>query len=126
MVTDPVGDMLTIIRNGYMAKKSQVLVPYSKFKIEIAQVLEKEKFVAGVKKEESKIKIDLAYSGKKPKLSHVKKISKPGLRVYTKSKNIRKVKGGKGVIIISTPKGVMTANVAKTEKLGGEVIAEVW
>lgn len=123
---DPVADMLTIIRNGYMAKKSQVLVPYSKFKIEIAQVLEKEKFVAGVKKEESKIKIDLVYSGHKPKLSHVKKISKPGLRVYTKSKNIRKVKGGKGVIIISTPKGVMTDKVAKTEKLGGEVIAEVW
>ena len=123
---DPVADMFTIIRNGYMAKKSQVLVPYSKFKIEIAQVLEKENFVALVKKEESKIKIDLIYSAKKPKLSHVKKISKPGLRVYTKSKNIRKVKGGKGIIIISTPKGVMTGNIAKTEKLGGEIIAEVW
>lgn len=123
---DPIADMFTIIRNGYMAKKSQVLVPYSKFKIEIAQVLEKEKFVAGATKQESKIKIDLIYSGKKPKLSHVKKISKPGLRVYTKSKNIRKVKGGKGIIIISTPKGVMTGNIAKTEKLGGEIIAEVW
>lgn len=109
-----------------MAKKLQVLVPYSKFKMEIAKVLEKENFVAGVKKEESTIKIDLAYSNNKPKLSYVKKISKPGLRVYTKSKNIRKIKGGKGIIILSTPEGVMSAKDAKTKKLGGEIIAEVW
>lgn len=123
---DPIADMFTIIRNGYMAKKLQVLVPYSKFKMEIAKVLEKEKFAAGVQKEESTIKIDLAYSNYQPKLAHVKKISKPGLRVYTKSKNIVKVKGGKGVIILSTPEGVMSAKDAKTKKLGGEVIAEVW
>lgn len=123
---DPIADMFTIIRNGYMAKKLQVLVPYSKFKMEIAKVLEKENFVAGVKKEESTIKIDLAYSNNQPKLAHVKKISKPGLRVYTKSKNIRKIKGGKGVIILSTPEGVMSAKDAKTKKLGGEVITEVW
>lgn len=124
MVTDPVADMLTIIKNGYMAKKQQVMVPYSNFKMEVVKILEKEKFVGNVKKEESKIKIDLAYLGHEPKFSHIKKISKPGLKVYTKSKNI--AKGAKRVIILSTPAGVMTAKEAKMKKLGGEVIAEVW
>lgn len=123
---DPVADMLTIIRNGYMAQKGDVLVPYSKFKEQIAQVLAKENFVAGVKKDGINIKIALAYEGNKAKINEIKKVSKLGLRVYSKSKKLREVKGGRGIYIVTTPKGVMSSREAKSKKLGGEVICFVW
>lgn len=123
---DPIADMLTVIKNGYMASKADVVVPYSKFKFSVAKVLAKEKFVGEVEKIESKIKITLLYEDQKPKMAQVSKISKLGLRVYTKSKNIKKVKGGRGIVLISTPKGVMTGDEARKTNLGGEVICEVW
>ena len=123
---DPVSDMLVTIKNGYMAKKSQVTVPFSKFKLEIAKVLEKEKFVSKVSKENLKIIIELEYEDQKPKISQIRRVSKLGLRVYVRGKNIKKIKGGKGKIIISTPKGLMTGEEAKAKKLGGEVICRVW
>ncbi|OGD85466.1 30S ribosomal protein S8 [Candidatus Curtissbacteria bacterium RBG_13_35_7] len=123
---DPVADMLTIIRNGYLAHKQQVSVPYSKFKLEIAKVLEKNNYISNVKKEKNSISIDLIYVVNKPKIHQIKKISKLGLRNYSKSKNIKTIKGGKGTIVISTPKGVMTGYDAKKKNLGGEIICEVW
>lgn len=123
---DPVSDMLSAIKNGYMAKKTQIMVPHSKFKLEVAKVLEKEKFVAKVDKQNSKIVIELEYDNQKPKITQVKKVSKPGLRVYVRGKNIKKIKGGKGKTIISTPQGLMTGEEAKAKKLGGEVICQVW
>lgn len=123
---DPVADMLIIIKNGYMARKPNISAPYSKFKLEIAKTLEKEKFVGSVKKEDGKIHINLAYDESKPRMSEVKKVSKLGLRVYIKSKRIKSIKGGKGITIISTPSGVMTGKEAKVKKLGGEVICQVW
>ena len=90
---DPIADMLVAIKNGYMAKKSQVLVPYSKFKFEIAKVLEKENFVGKTQKKDNLLLVDIIYDNKNPKLHQIKKVSKLGLRIYIKSKNIKKVKG---------------------------------
>lgn len=123
---DPIADMLTIIKNGYMAKKDLVRVSKSKFKLEIAKVLEKEKFIGSVSSAENTIAIDLVYKNQMPAISEIKKVSKLGLRVYTKSKNIKQIKGGKGVTIVSTSKGVMTGKEAKAKKLGGEVICQIW
>jgi small subunit ribosomal protein S8 len=123
---DPIADMLTIIRNGYLAKKQSVLIPSSKFKLAIANLLEREKFLGKVTKKDSKINIELLYEGQKPRLTQIKKVSKLGLRVYTKSKKIKKIKAGKGLTIISTPKGLMTDKEAKAKNLGGEVICQIW
>ena len=123
---DPVADMLVAIKNGYLAKKVQILVPFSKFKYEIAKVLENEKFVGKTAKKDNQILIELFYEDGKPKITDIKRVSKLGLRVYEKSKNLKKIKGGRGILIITTPKGLMTGEQGKTKKLGGEVICRVW
>lgn len=123
---DPIADLLITIKNGYMAKKNDVTVPYSKFKLAVARVLEKEKFIESVEKENSFLNIKLIYENGKPRISTVKKISKLGLRIYTKSKSIKSIRGGRGIIIVSTPQGVMSGKEAKAQKLGGEVICHVW
>lgn len=123
---DPVANMLTIIKNGYLANKQAVLVPYSKFMLEIAKVLEKANFVGKVQGKDNKINIELLYENKKPKLTEIRKISKLGLRIYSKSKHLATVKGGRGILVVSTPQGVMTAAEAKKKNLGGEVICQVW
>ena len=109
-----------------MAKKPSVSIPYSKFKMEIANVLEGTKFVGKVKKENSKIEIELLYENQKPKITEIKRVSKLGLRVYVKSREIKKVKGGKGLYLLSTPSGVMTSKEARAKNLGGEVICLIW
>ncbi len=123
---DPVADMLVTIKNGYMARKNHVVVPYSNFKFEIAKILEKEKFIDKIEKEDKTIKIVLAYDNKKPRITSIKKVSKLGLRIYIKSKNIGKIKGGRGMAIVSTSKGVMADRDARRQKLGGEVICKLW
>ena len=123
---DPVANMLVIIKNGYMANKVNVLVPYSKFKFDIVKVLEKQKFIGKVSKKENKIEVDLLYENQKPKIQEMRKISKLGLRVYSKSKHIKSVRGGRGLTIISTPDGVMTGAEARKKNLGGEVICQLW
>ncbi|MCR4324568.1 MAG: 30S ribosomal protein S8 [Candidatus Curtissbacteria bacterium] len=123
---DPIADMLVAIKNGYMARKQTVSMPHSKFKFEIAKVLEKSKFIASVQKTDTKLEVGLLYENNKPKLKEVKKVSKLGLRVYTKSKDIKSIKGGRGITIVSTPQGVMTGSDARSKKLGGEVICIVW
>lgn len=123
---DPVADMLVAIKNGYLAKKMKILVPFSKFKYEIAKVLENEKFVGKTAKKDNQISIELSYEDGNPKITDIKRVSKLGLRVYEKSKNIKKIKGGRGILIITTPEGLMTGERAKAKKLGGEVICQVW
>lgn len=123
---DPIADMLVTVKNGYMTKKVNVTIPYSKFKMEIAKVLQVSNFVGKVAKVDSKIEIELLYENQKSKLTELKRVSKLGLRVYQKSKEIKKVKGGKGLYILSTPKGVMTGRDAKAKNLGGEVICLIW
>ena len=123
---DPIANMLVSIKNGYMAKKLKVSIPYSKFKFEIAKVLEKENVLGKVEKKSSEIIMELLYSHQKPRISEIKRISKSGLRIYAKSKNIKRVRGGRGLTLISTSKGIMTDTQAKSKKLGGEVICQIW
>ncbi len=139
-MTDPITDMLNRIRNAQAVLKSTVDVPFSNLKYEIAKILEKKGFIAKVEKKGKKIKriieITLKYNGEKvtegegqqklPVISGLKKISKPGQRIYKKAKEIKPVKGGYGMAIISTPKGLMTDKEARKRKLGGEIICEIW
>lgn len=123
---DPVADMLAAIKNGYMARKDKVQVPKSKFKLEIAKVMEKDGFINSVSVVDNRLEIALKYTNHRPAINEIKRISKLGLRTYSKSKNIKKVKGGKGATIISTPKGVMDNKDARSKNLGGEIICQIW
>jgi small subunit ribosomal protein S8 len=133
-MTDPIADMLNRIKNAQTLLKERVSLPFSNLKYNIALILKREGFIEDVKKRERKrrkmIEISLKYyqenSNKIPAISGLRRISKPGQRLYIKSKKIRKVKGGYGILIISTPKGLMTDKEAKKENLGGEMICEVW
>lgn len=130
-VTDPVADMLTRIRNALGAKHETVNMPASKMKKSIAAILLKEGFIKGYEyKDEGPqgiITIALKYGAKEESvINGLKKISKPGLRVYAKRDDIPKVLGGLGVAIISTSKGIMTDRDARNSDVGGEVIAYVW
>jgi small subunit ribosomal protein S8 len=131
MVTDPIADLLTRIRNALVAGHEAVQVPASKMKIAITKVLKTEGFVKdfevvhdGVKKS---IRIDLAYGRKKePIISGLRRVSKPGLRVYVQKREIPRVYGGLGIAILSTPQGVMTGQEAWRRQVGGEVLCYVW
>src|SRR3989344_6006687 len=129
-MTDPITDMLNQIRNAQAIAKPEVLVPFSKFKNEIAMILFKEEFLGEVKKvakgKVKTLKIDLKYDNGVPALEGAKRVSKPGQRIYVKANEIKKVRGGFGASIISTPKGLMTNAQARKAKLGGEVLLEVW
>lgn len=130
---DTVADALTRIKNGYMASKEVVLLPYSKFVKSICEVLQNEGYIAGFKEVASEknekflnLAVDLLYKDRKPVLSEVKRVSKPGLRVYKNKQRLPYVLNGLGVAIVSTPKGVMTDRQARKEGLGGEIVAYVW
>ena len=127
---DPVADMLTSIRNAQAVLKETVKVPFSKFKFELAKILEKSGFVGKVEKKGKGIKkfieIKLRYEDKVPVISALKKISKPGQRIYLGAKEVRVVRSGYGISILSTSKGLMTNKEARKQKIGGEVICQVW
>jgi len=130
-VTDPIADMLTRIRNASRARHAEVLVPASKLKSQVARILVDEGFVASYeetkKGPESYLKVTLKYvDGKVPVVSGLKRISKPGLRVYAGKTEIPRVLGGLGVVILSTSKGIMTGAQAHKAQLGGEILAYVW
>lgn len=127
---DPIADMLTKIRNAQAVFHPTVEISFSNLKYDIAKILAKHGFVGKVEKKGKKIKkiieIALKYQDKRPDISGLKRISKPGQRIYLGSKKIKKVKGGYGMAIISTSKGLMTNKEARKQKLGGEIICEVW
>ena len=131
MLTDPIADMLNRIRNGIVAKQEMVPVPASKTKIAIAEVLKHEGFIKdfevvseGVKRS---IRLRLAYGGRKePVISGLRRVSKPGLRVYVQKREIPRVYGGLGIAILSTPMGVMTGQEAWRHRMGGEILCYVW
>ena len=131
-MTDPIADMLTRIRNGLQAGHETVDIPASKMKVEIARILKQEGFingysVAGETAKEKTITVELKYGPDNQKvITGIKRISKPGLRVYAKGNNIPRVLNGLGVAIISTSKGLMSDRDARKENLGGEVVAYVW
>lgn len=131
MMTDPIADMLTRIRNGSNARHNSVDIPASNIKKQLAQILLDEGFIKGYDViddgKQGIIRVDIKYGNQNEKvISGIKRISKPGLRVYVKSDEIPKVLGGLGIAILSTSKGIMTDKDARKEGTGGEVICYVW
>ncbi len=133
-VNDPVADMLTRIRNAHMAGKAEVAIPYSKLKGEVARVLKDEGYLedyaVGNESPFKWMTIQLKYTGvtrnRRPLIRGIKRISKPGRRIYTKCDDIPWVLSGMGIAILTTPKGVMTGQQARRERVGGEILAYVW
>lgn len=130
MVTDPIADMLTRIRNANQMRYKEVEVPASKIKIEIARILKEEGFISDYKIKKNNVQdiiaLSLKYSDKQRVITGLKRISKPGLRVYAKAEEIPTVLSGLGIAIISTSKGMMTDKDARKNSLGGEVLAYIW
>jgi len=134
MQSDPIADMLTRVRNALMAGKTTVEIPSSKIKVEIARILKEEgyieDYVVGDQKPFSLITITLKYYGarreRKPVITNIQRISKPGRRVYRGRTDLPRVMSGIGIAIVTTPKGVMTAQQARRERVGGEVLCYVW
>lgn len=127
-MTDPIADFLTRIRNAQLARQHEVLVPYSKLKYAIAQLLEREGWVIGLATQEHNrwLKVLLKYDQGKPIIANLRRVSTPGRRVYVSRHDLPKVLNGMGMAIISTPKGLMTNNEARKARLGGEVICEIF
>ena len=129
-MTDPITDLLNRIKNAQAVLHQTVDIPFSNLKYEIAKLLKKGGFLEKVEKKGKNtkriIEVSLKYEEKKPAITGLYRISKPGQRIYVKAKKIRRVRGGYGFSIISTPKGLMTDKEARKQKLGGEVMCEVW
>ena len=131
VMTDPIADMLTRIRNANQMRYVEVEMPASKIKNEIARILKEEGFISDYKVKKNnvqdKLLLNLKYGAKKERvISGLKRISKPGLRVYAKAEDVPYVLNGLGIAIISTSKGLMTDKEARKETLGGEVLAYIW
>ena len=127
MPNDPVADMLTRVRNATGARHETVSVPTSRTKLEIARILRDEGFISGYEQPSAReILLRLKFVGKLPAVSGIRRISKPGLRVYARKTEMPRVLGGLGVVIVSTSSGVMTGRQAERKGLGGEILAYVW
>ena len=129
-ISDPIADMLTRIRNGSRARHNDITIPASRTKRAIAEILRAEGFIEDFEEASDGahpvIRIKLKYVGKVPVISGLKRVSKPGLRVYATKTDIPRVLGGLGVVIVSTSHGIMTGHKARAAQLGGEVLAYVW
>ena len=128
---DPIGDMITRIRNAQMRRLSNVQIPSSKFRARILDVLKQEGFISGYKsKSDSKTKesfsVDLKYNNGLPVIKEIKRVSKPGRRIYARADSIPKIQNGLGLAIVSTSKGIMTDNDARSKNIGGEIICRVF
>lgn len=132
MITDPIADLLTRIRNANQVNKEFVEIPYSILKEGVLKVLKESGFVGEVKIFKEKnvkrkmLSVELIYIDGSPKIQHIERVSKPGLRVYSGYKDLQKVLGGFGTYIISTPKGLLNSIEAKKKKVGGEIICKIW
>jgi small subunit ribosomal protein S8 len=131
MMTDPIADMLTRIRNGSKAKLEKVDIPSSKLKLELAKILKDEGYIKNLKmvkdRRQGVIRVYLKYTDEEvPVIQGIKRISKPGCRMYAGNDAIPKVLAGLGVAILSTPKGIQTGKQAKKDNVGGEVLCHVW
>ncbi len=126
---DKIGDMLVTIKNGGNAGKKSVSIPFSGYKMNIARALFQEGYIKSYSQENTAkgdvLEIDLVYKDNKPKISQVKRISKPSRRLYTNVKGIKPVKQGQGSVFLSTPKGILTGKQAKKEQVGGEILFEI-
>jgi small subunit ribosomal protein S8 len=130
MYTDPIADMLTRIRNAALAKKSELVLPYSKFKKNLADVLLKEGFIAGVAELEGQhkmLQINLKYTQDgEAVIAGIKRVSKPGQRIYLPVDKIPRTNSGYGVTVVSTPRGLLTDRQARKDRVGGEVVCQIW
>jgi len=129
-MTDPIADMLTRIRNAYMAGKKSVKMPHSKLKANIAEILKKSNYIDSTKVStqgnHKNLNLSLKYINSKPAINHIERISKPGRRVYSKVNHLSTPLSGYGLAIISTSSGVMSVKNAREKNLGGELICKVW
>ena len=129
-MTDPLGDMLTRIRNGQQAKKDSVLTPASTLRVRVLDVLQREGYIRGYTEEElaghAGLRVELKYFEGQPAIKHVARVSKPGRRVYSGSSELPRVRNGLGIVIVSTPKGVLSDAEARDQNVGGEVLAHVF
>ncbi len=132
-MSDPIADMLTRIRNANLAMHDEVIMPCSKMKESLAEVLKREGYIREFSVEDdptrpgNRLRIVLKYSAERERvISGIKRVSKPGLRVYSKSNEVQRVLGGLGVAVLSTSKGLMTDREARRSHMGGEVICHVW
>ena len=130
-LSDPLGDMLARIKNGQLRKKESVLMPASRFRANVLDVLHREGYIRGFKKVEiennkNEFKIELKYVEGEPVIKNISRVSKPGRRVYSKISELEKPYGGLGISILSTPKGVMSDQQARKNNVGGEVLCEVF
>lgn len=127
---DPIADMIVRIKNATESKKESVVFPYSKLKLAIADVLFKDGFIKSFGKKGKKIakfiEVVLIYENGTPKIHGIERVSKTSKRIYQKAKDINKVKGGMGALILSTPKGIMTDRTAKEANVGGEALLKIW
>ena len=129
-VTDPLGDLLTRIRNGQRARKDSVLTPASKLRVRVLDVLQREGYIRGYSEEQmgpaAGIRIELKYFEGQPAIKHVARVSKPGRRIYSGAQELPRVRNGLGITIVSTPRGVLSDAEAREQNVGGEVLAEVF
>ena len=129
-MTDPLGDMLTRIRNGQQARKDSILTPASKLRSHVLDVLQREGYIRGYSEEElaghKGLRIELKYFEGQPAIQHLARVSKPGRRVYSGSQELPRIRNGLGTVIVSTPRGVMSDAEARDQNVGGEVLAEVF
>ncbi|MBW7851299.1 MAG: 30S ribosomal protein S8 [Rhodospirillales bacterium] len=130
-MTDPLGDMLTRIRNGQQARKSVVNAPASKLRANVLEVLKREGYIRGYSRSEirtgiAELQIELKYHEGQPVIREISRVSKPGRRVYSKIKDLPKVSNGLGISILSTPRGVMSDAEARAANVGGEVLCQVF
>ena len=129
-LSDPIGDMLARIKNSQIRSHKKVQLPSSKFKVKIAEVLKSEGFIINYKligdDKKPNLEIDLKYNLGNPVINSIERISKPGRRIFSSAESLPKINNGLGIAIISTPKGVMTDNDARKQKIGGEIICKVF
>jgi small subunit ribosomal protein S8 len=129
-MTDPLGDLLTRIRNGQQARKDSVLTPASKLRAYVLDVLQREGYIRGYSEEvlagQKGLRIELKYFEGQPAIQHLARVSKPGRRVYSGAKELPRIRNGLGVVIVSTPRGVLSDAEAREQNVGGEVLAEVF
>ncbi len=127
---DPIADMLTRVRNAGMAKKKEVSIPMSKMKSAIAEVLKSEGYIADFRVEGEGVEIELIlqlkYRSKRPVIENIERVSKPSCRIYCGSEDIPNIRNGLGIVVLSTPKGVISGRVAASEKVGGEILCKLW
>ena len=128
--TDQIADLITRIRNAIMVGKNEILVPTSKLKVGVVEVLKKNGYVAGCEVIEGTprgvLKVTINEPGTVAKINEISKVSKPGRRVYSAAEDLPTIKSGRGMVIVSTSKGLMTGREAKKNRLGGEILVKVW